>query len=60
MSATGAAQDYNPSTGALSRAVTMSNKCACFVAKTHLVLAGVAVKHCHRYFAWIPCPDMRW
>ena len=28
MSATGAAKDYNPSTGALSRTVTLSNKCA--------------------------------
>ena len=42
MSATGAAQDYNPSTGALSRTVTMSNKCARFASGLLAVSAGLA------------------
>ena len=34
MSATAAVRDYNPSTGALSRSVTISGKCA---RKTHII-----------------------
>ncbi len=40
MSATGAAQDYNPSTGALSRAVTMSSKCARRAGRLDPILSG--------------------